>query len=243
MGRVDVRFVKSVLLSLLALLLATGADAWAQYGRHGRPQRGLAGVYVLAARPLDEFEDYVDTSPGLGGYFLINADRHSPVGLRLDGSLIIYGSETIRRPFSGTIPFVFVDVTTDNVIGSLFLGPQLTAGRGRLRLYSHAGMGFSYFGTSSSIEEEDHFHHHGTIASSTHFDDWALAWTGGGGLALGLSRSVFIDLSAQYVNNGRVRYLREGSIIERPDGSIWFVPIESTANVLMMKVGVSFAFR
>ncbi len=62
-------------------------------------------------------------------------------------------------------------------------------------------------------------------------------------MALGLSRSVFIDLSAQYVNNGRVRYLREGSIHERPDGSIWFIPIESTANVLMMKLGVSIAFR
>jgi hypothetical protein len=201
------------------------------------------GLYLLGAQPLDEFEDYVGTSPGFGGYLAVNVDRRSPVALRLDGSLIIYGSETVHRPFSRTIPFVFVDVTTDNIIGSLFLGPQLTAGSGRLRLYSHAGLGFSYFGTRTSIEDEGDFYHHGTIASSTHYDDWALAWTGGGGMAVGLSRRVFLDLSAQYINNGRVSYLREGSIQESPDGSIWFVPIESSANLLVMKFGVSFAIR
>ena len=42
--------------------------------------------------------------------------------------------------------------------------------------------------------------------------------------------------------NGQVRYLREGSIREAPDGSISFRPIESETNMLLIQVGVSFAF-
>jgi hypothetical protein len=50
---------------------------------------------------------------------------------------------------------------------------------------------------------------------------------------------VHLDLSARYIGNGRVRYLREGSIEENPDGSVTITPIESETNLWWIQVGVA----
>ena len=80
------------------------------------------------------------------------------------------------------------------------------------------------------------------FASSTNFDDFTFAASGGGGLWITLHagpRPIRLDLGARYLNNGRVKYLREGSIHEAPDGSISFKPIESESNLVLYHLGVS----
>lgn len=207
----------------------------------GRPAADddiVVSVQGVLADPLGEFETYVNPSPGLDASLLVNFDRDRQLGLRLDGSWLLYGHETQRRPLSPTIPRIQVDVETKNEIYSLTLGPQFTPGSGGgFRPYLHAGAGFSYFATTSSVEgSSDEL----PFASSRNFDDFTFAWRAGAGLRIRVARQVAIDLGADYLNNGRVRYLREGGIEENPDGSITVRPIESDSNILLFRLGVGF---
>lgn len=228
---------------LVGLAVITGASVPALHAQGGglrevRP-RGAVGGHVVLAFPVGEFENFVDFGGGLGAFALVNLDRDGVVGLRFDGSLLLYGSETVRRPLSQTVQRVFVDVTTNNFIVSLGVGPQFTVGRGVVRPYVFGTVGFAYFATESSVRGTADFD---SFASSTNFDDVTLALSSGGGLVIQLSRGrhpVSLDLSASMQRNGRTRYLREGSIRERADGSVYFTPIESEANLMVVKAGVS----
>src|SRR6266571_2850091 len=77
-------------------------------------------------------------------------------------------------------------------------------------------------------------------------EDRPLALAGGGGLLIDLSRGrhpVSLDLGASYVRNGQVSYLREGSIVENPDGSFTLQPVRSDANLVVLQAGVSIGLR
>jgi opacity protein-like surface antigen len=223
------------ILALAAALLA--AEARGQES-DGIDRFGALGLVLQAGHPQGEFENYVDFSYGFGGFFLFDLDRRARWGVRLDASYLIYGSETVQRPLSPTIQRVWVDVTTRNQIVTLFIGPQFTFGSGTLQPYLNAGLGFSYFFTLSSVSGTSDFE---DFASSTNYDDFTFALASGGGLQVRLSRRVSLAFSAQYMHNGRVRYLREGSIHEASDGSIWFSPIESETNLILYQLGVAIA--
>ena len=201
--------------------------------------RSLFGINGVLARPVGEFQDFVDWGGGIDLYGVINLSRRSPVGIRIDGSVLLYGHETLRQPLSNTIQRVMVDVDTDNLIASLGVGPQLTLGHGVLRPYVYGTVGFSYFATVSSVSgtaDPDAF------ASSTNYDDVTAALTAGGGLLLRISSGehpVSLDVSAQKTYNGETTYLRKGSLLESPDGSISFIPIRSETNLVTFRVGVA----
>lgn len=235
----DVRFARLAPLLALLLLAAGTTDASAQHHGHRRQARSVIGMQFIWADPQGEFGYFVDEGYGLGGHAVLNLSRHGGIGLRMDGTFIVYGHEHFSEPLSPSIPRVWVDVTTDNLIASGFIGPQITLGHGDLRPYVHGGFGFSYFATRSSVDDGSCCGY-GHIAT-TNFDDWTPAVTGGGGLYLALSRHVLIDVSAQYVHNAKVEYMREGGIIEDPDGSLWLEVIESDVNLWVWKLGVTFA--
>ena len=239
MRQLDVGLTRLVPLLAVSAIAVAATDVQAQHHRHkGHSGRSVLGFQVLWAEPQGEFAYFVDDGFGFSGHAVFNLGRERVFGLRLDGTFIIYGHERYSQPLSPTIPRVWVDVTTDNIIGSGFIGPQVTLGSGALRPYAHGGFGFSYFSTHSSVDG-DPYHHHSI--GSTNFDDWTPALTAGGGIYLVLSRWVMLDMAAQYMHNGRVEYMREGGITEDPDGSLWFEVIESEANLWTWKLGVSFA--
>ncbi len=228
--------------SRLSVLLVSAAFLWpvqALAQDYDISRRGMAGLNLQVGLPQGEFDRFVDAAGGLGGFAVYNIDRAGYFGVRLDGSFLVYGSETFRRPLSTTIQRVQVDVTTSNEIFSLFVGPQLTFRMGAVQPYVNGGAGFSYFATESRVS--DH-HHVGDIASSVNFDDATFAWMGGGGLAVGLSRKVYLTMSAQYVDNGVVTYLREGGLRETSSG-VRLDPITSEANLWVIQVGVGLTFR
>ncbi len=227
---------RAIALAAVALALVTSQADGQVFRRHEHDRRFFIGGGVLIAVPQGEFDNYVDTHPGAGAYVLYNFDRHGNFGLRLDGSWVIYGRETVVRPLSETIQRVWVDVTTENEIYSLLVGPQATLWTGAVRPFVNGGIGFSYFATTSSVSGTRDFEE---FAGTTNFDDFTFAWSSGGGLWVGVSRSVSLSFSANYVHNGQVRYLREGSIREANDGSIFFRPIESETNLLVFQIGVS----
>jgi len=202
---------------------------------------GWAGGGLALALPVGEFSNYVKAGGGANGFVAWKLAADGAASIRVDGTFLIYGSETRRLPLapSGPLALVNVDVTTSNLIVNLGIGPQLTATRGAIRPYVNGAVGFSYFGTSSSVRGT---HDVEPFATSTNFDDFTFALRGGGGLWILLSSRrtpVSLDLSAHYIRNGRVSYLREGSITFDLTGTPIYHPIESETNFWLVQAGVS----
>jgi hypothetical protein len=192
--------------------------------------RAFWNAALVSGVAVGEFSQFVNFGGGVGSGLVYNFDDRRMWGLRLDASYMIYGWETRRVSVD---PLVDLDVKTHNQIASLGVGPQLILPGHSVRPYFFGTMGFSYFWTRSSI---------GDAGGTTNLDDFAFAGTAGGGLLIPVHRGrrpVFIDFSATYQRNGRVRYLRKGSIQEAPDGSLIITPIESGGNLVLLRVGVS----
>ena len=79
------------------------------------------------------------------------------------------------------------------------------------------------------------------FASSTNFNDWTVAYQGGGGLLFQVSHGknpVLIDAGLRWQSHGRTRYLREGSLDQDGDGDITIEPVESKTDLLVVNLGV-----
>jgi hypothetical protein len=187
--------------------------------------------------PVGQFREFVDVHPGMGAAVTIGG----PVGLRIGGTLLVYGHEQQIVPYPGSYGRYYLGANTDNIIGTFGLGPQITLGGGPVRLYGYGTIGIGYFATVSSWGDGCGCYD----AGQTNFDDWALAREAGGGLQIRLARRspAFLDLSARYMRNGRVEYLREGSMYEDADGRIVVSPVESFANLVTFQIGMSFGIR
>lgn len=213
------------------------SDTWSSNWRF---EAGASFNYGL---PQGDFHDYVRQGFGLDGFFRWNFDRRGIFSLRTDGGWLAYGREKKRVPLSGTIGGrILVDLTTSNNIVYGAIGPQLTAPSGPLRPYLDGGIGFSYFFTESSVEGSND---NESFANTTNYDDVTLLWKGGGGILIpvGVRQDVSIDLGVQYHNNGQVKYLRRGSIIDLPNGGIQMNAIQSQANLLTFRIGFSARIR
>jgi hypothetical protein len=222
------------------LIVAAGAAQGQTPGIRPVTRHGVhVGLGVLLAQPTGEFSNYVDVGFGLGAHALWEPDPDGLFGLRLDGSYLIYGSETRRYQL---LPLVDVDVTTNNQIAGLQFGPQLSVGRGAVRAYGYGQIGFSYFATTSSVEGSGNIE---SFASTTNFDDFTFASSLGGGIRFQLTHGptpVALDLGARYLYNGRARYLREGSI-EVVGTDVTITPVESQTNLILYQLGVSIGLR
>ena len=215
-------------------LIALSSVAEAQGLRPVRATRGNVGLGVIVAQPVGDFANFVNVGGGLAGYGVWTPDPSGTLGIRADGSLIIYGSETRHYGF---VPLVDVGVTTTNLIAGLQVGPQVTVGRGNLQAYGFGQLGFSYFGTTSSAD--------GGYISTTNYDDVTFATAAGGGLRLQLSHGrhpVALDVGARYLHNGRTRYLTEGSI-HVTGNAVFISPIESQADMVLYQIGVTVGLR
>jgi hypothetical protein len=201
--------------------------------------RWLLGITAMLARPTGEFREFVDWGGGLGIYATYHFDEGRHIGLRLDGSHLVYGHERFSAPLSTTIPRIGVDVTTSNFITNFGIGPQINFARGPVRPYVYGTVGFSYFATVSSVSGDDDVVE---FASDTNFDDVTGAVTFGGGLLLqfnGGNHPVSLDLAVQSTHNGEATYLRRGGITDLPDGTVLIRPIESDANLVNFRLGIA----
>lgn len=241
--------MRPILSLLAALAVFVGSAAHGQsYLRHphphdpaGRSPVSMGGGLVVA-QAQGEFRDHVDYGVGFGGHLVYAPGPAGIVGLRLEGSLLVYGYETLRVPLSSTIGGrVLVDVNTSNNIAYLGVGPQLMAPAGGVRPYVNGTVGLGYFFTESSVEGS---RSHETFASTTNYDDLILSYAAGGGLYVPLrggTAPVSLDLGVRYQWSRDVSYLREGSIEDLPGGAIAFRPVRSDADVLTLQLGVTAA--
>ncbi|HEX6533226.1 MAG TPA: hypothetical protein VF041_01445 [Gemmatimonadaceae bacterium] len=242
-----IRLLPRFLLALaaVAFLAAAPASVAAQVFRPGiRPAARstvFLGISGLAAVPQGQFDAYVGTGWGVTGNLLVRLDPNGVVGLRIDGGYINYGNEKKRACISTTIGCrIEVDVHTSNNIAVLGIGPQIILPTGKFRPYFTGSVGLAYFFTQSSL---DGISDNQDFAHTTNFDDVTFAWTGGGGLYIPLKggpKPISLDLGVRYHGNGEARYLREGSIVDNPDGTISYTPIRSETNLLVFSVGATF---
>jgi hypothetical protein len=230
----------------LALALTSGAAGAAAAQTPGlREARswGGVGLGLIVGVPVGEFGYYVSPAPGVAGSFAVNLDRAGVIALRVDGSYIQYGNDDRPVSLAGTGGLVNLDMSTDFFIAALRAGPQLVLGQGPVRLYGFGTVGAAYFATWTSLRDNCGCY---DIATTTNYDDGALSLAGGGGFLIDVSHGhhpVSFDLGATYVRNGRVTYLREGSIVENPDGSFTLQPVRSDANLVLLQLGVSVGLR
>jgi len=214
----------------------------------GGEPRLQGGLSLSLGQPRGAFRDYVDAGIGVGGHALYRLDRQGAFAIRVDGGFLNYGRETLRLPLSDRPGGgrVGLDVTTTNDVAWLGVGPQLMAPRGLVRPYVNGTVGVSYFATMSSVSGRDDLN--ASFAHDTNLDDAHFSWSGGAGLLVPVWRStrslVFMDLGAQYHDNGRnVRYLRQGGIRDLPDGGLQLDVIRSRADLITWHLGVSVGAR
>lgn len=219
------------------VLLVTAAEGLA--GQKLERRTGEASYYLdlnlLGANPVGEFGEAV--GGGFGGQlgFRLRLGRDLPLLLRLDAGGMIYGHE--RFGVCVATCFVWADVTTTNTVGYLHAGPELAL-PGAVSPYVFGTVGFSYFSTQSSLEDDftgENFF------NTRHYADLVASSRVGGGFRFGLGNSgrVKLDLGAEYHMNGEAEYLREGDIVDNADGSITVFPNRSEANFMTYRLGVS----
>lgn len=232
------RLLPALLLSALAPL-APSFDAAAQETLF---PRGYVGLDVLMAEPVGEFGENVDRGWGLeirGRYAL---DPEGWLSLRGDAGFVQYGSETQRMCSAFGCRILF-DVTTRNQIFFAGVGPELAIPGEWLRPYVHAGLGFGYFTTNSGVSgsaDAEEFAH------TDNYSDGVMAWSAGGGFEIRVRRGhtpVDLNLAWTYHGNGEAEYLREGDIVDNPDGSITVFPRRTEADLMTFRIGFSVGLR
>jgi len=217
-------------------LLASALDAQQRV----REPAGYVGVNLVRADPISPLDLYFDQGWGgqVYGTFPLEATRH--LRLRADLGFLIYGNERQRVCFGGTVGCrVDLDMSTTNSIVYGGLGPELVLATGVVEPYVHMSFGFSYFATTTSLSGVNDLE---SFASSTNFSDGMLAWQGGGGVRLQLSRGrtpVALDVGVERHQNGVAEFLTKGDIIDHPDGSITVLPNRSEANLMTVRLGVT----
>ena len=244
MKRINV--VRIAMAAALVPSLA-GAQVFTVGGSDDReigPRRSpvFGGASLVYGRPSGTFADYVEQGFGVDGFGRWKVDRRGVFSLGLEGGWLQYGRETMRVPLSSTIGRVEVDVTTSNNIIFLGAGPQLMAPSGALRPYINGSAGFSYLFTESSVDGDDRdygYGNDGSFAKSTNYSDFVFATTGGAGLYIpfGAKREAGLDIGVRYHNSGRGKYLKEGSIVDRPGTTPLIFPIESETHLLSWRIG------
>lgn len=193
---------------------------------------GAAGVTFVVAQPLGAFRLHGAVAPGLTGFAVVPTGRTGALGVRIDGSYLVYDAN-----------YYGYGVSTTSSIGTLAVGPQLTLGRGPMRLYGFGTVGGTLFWTNASYSggcgcyDSDDFILDGHFTTTTQV---------GGGLLITVSRRntpVAIDLGVRDVRHDRVKYVSAGSIRDNGDGTFSATRVETPVALRVYQIGVSIGLR
>lgn len=214
------------------------------------PARFLLGVTLDVAQPVGEFRDHADVAPGLNFSGTVLLAPSSPLGLKVSGGFISYGSDErdvrIAAPFGGSF---LARLGTSYTYAGIQAGPELAVRTGAVRPYIGGTIGFGSFRTRSALTvrdtDGDDQNEVDELWSRTHSSDGVLAMTALGGLrvALGSARSpVTLDAGARFVHNGEASYVRRGDIVDNGDGTMDVTITRSRADFVAYVLGVSVGF-
>lgn len=228
-------------------LLASALTARAQDVRPLEPPRLNADVQVpttfgeftgIIGQPLGQFHDNVAIAGGGELGISHQFGRNRVFGLRGSMGMMLYGYESQQVPFNDAYGRVQLDLTTTNNIFLMQVGPTLVAPSGSVRPYADAGIGLSYFFTSSKLQGTSNSE---PFAQTENYHAGRLAWNGGAGvlIPIGPARSnAMLDIGARYLRNGRTSYLAKGDVHDDGTGGYYTTPHETDANLVLYHIGV-----
>ncbi len=203
--------------------------------------RFALGIHLMGADAIGEFGQSVDG--GFGGQLegRLGVGDRSILGIRLDGGFMVYGHE--RQELCFPVPIgcrIGVDLNTTNSVAYFGAGPELAI-PGPISPYIFGTLGFSYFSTNSSLSGANDFDE--DLFNTRNYSDFVGSARLGGGLRFRIAHSdsgnpISLDLGAEYHRNGVAEYLREGDILDHPDGSVTIFPQRSEANYMTFRLGV-----
>lgn len=240
---------KTVVMSVVAIVALIWTPMTLEAQRRGglrydeRPAapRFALGIHLMGADAVGEFGQGV--GGGFGGQLgaRVGLDEQSILGLRLDGGFMVYGHERQALCFPPPIGCrIGTDLSTTNSVAYMGIGPEIAV-PGPISPYVFGTFGFSYFTTNSSLSGANDFDE--SLFNTRNYGDFVTAARLGGGLRFriadtGGGNPISLDLGAEYHRNGVAEYLREGDILDHPDGSITLFPQRTEANYMTFRVGV-----
>lgn len=225
-------------LGITALIATSSAAQTSDGSPSDFLRRSSVSIAAIQARPQGTLATNIGLGYGVNGAYMLSLDSRGILSFRADVAAVQYGDESKRSAFSETVgDRVQVRTRTSNYIFPMTVGPQLGWPSGGIRPYVNAGVGAQAFVTESDVEGVDNLF---VIARSTNQSDVALVWVAGGGITVPIVRGgtrAQLDLSMQYINGGRARYLAPGSIIDLQGGTVSISSLESTTHLVMLRVG------
>jgi len=233
--------MRFLILSVLAAAPSTASftalDAQVISDYRSFPSRFQAGVDIVVSQPKGEFATNVGNGYGLNANGMIRLDPGGYLSIRGDIGTVTYGRETERIPYMPYSGRVNLDLETTNNIAWGSIGGQLQIPDGWVRPYASAAIAYTNFSTSSTLSDESY-----EYASRDNLNDGSRAYIFGGGVVIPFGNRYSlggINLGARYYYGGRATYLREGDIIDNPDGTITLNPRNSKTDLVLWQLGFS----
>lgn len=194
--------------------------------------RGVQGtISLLGLLPQGEFADNVRNGIGLGLSGVQYADRARRWGIRFDLAVATYGlAQSVVD-----LGLVEMDVSTENDIFLLDMGPQVRLGGDNLQGTLRAFGGLGYFTTFSSVNGEANF-------SKTHASDLVPSVGLGGDLLIPVRKSpkpLYLDFSVQFRRQAVTQYARKGDVTLQ-DGRVETRTVRSRTDMLLVGLGIAF---
>ena len=191
--------------------------------------RGAFGINVAVAQAFGAFRRNGDGAVGITAFGVTGGKT---LGLRIDGGWMVYDYD-----YQG------YGLTTTSQIGTLAVGPQITIGRGPVRLVGFATAGGSLFWTSASDRYAC-----GCYGSDDFIvdGDFTTTMSAGVGLLVTVHRGttpVSFDLGVRGVRHDLVKYVPANGISANPDGSLTVNRVESAVEMRVFHFGVSIGIR
>lgn len=230
--------LKAVFLLSTAGVFASAGVAGAQiYNAPKLPSRFIVGGDFAISQPKGEFANNVPTGYGFDVNGLFKLDPKGWFAIRADFGSVRYGHEEINLGFFGP-GAIELDLNTDNKIDFGGLGVQLQFPDGWLRPYASASYAGVHLNTESCVTNPD-----GLVQDQCHTNhgDWAGAGVFGGGVTIPFGKSLAaLNLGARYHYGAKATYLRQGDIVDNPDGSVTLNVRSSKTDLVLWQIGFTY---
>lgn len=235
-----IAFRATLALSSVFLGGVAGAQQTVLFKSPAFPSRFTLGGDAVMLQPKGDFANNIGRGWGLNGTGLFRIDPYGYVQLRLDGGIAQYGNETKQIPLNPITGRVSFKVETSNTIGWAGFGGQLQIPDGPFRPYVNGSVAYTNFSTESSLKGTDN-----TLGdfSTQNQHDGSHAWIYGAGVNIPFGRkftSGMLNVGARYYKGAEASYLKEGDIVDNPDGTISFTPRHSKTDFILWQLGASF---
>ena len=226
--------------ALIVFAATAGAQETVLFKAPAFPSRFTIGGDLVMVQPKGDFAKNIGNGGGLNGTALFRLDDKGYLQLRFDGGLSQYGSETKKIPLNPITGRVSFEVETTNMIGWIGLGGQLQIPDGPFRPYVNGSLAYTDFSTESTLKGTDNTF--GDLSTKNQHDG-SHAWIYGAGVNIPFGKkftSGMLNIGARYYSGAEAAYLKEGDIIDNPDGTISFTPRRSRTDFVLWQLGASF---